>query len=845
MAKRIFAAVIMIALFLSFSLPLAQAANDGVHKEQIIVDSLGYHRIEDVLLDKDGTVFVPVEWFTRYGLMECREEASRYVFYNVGEEADKKFAKRINIDKSIFEASCVCYTSETEYVTYLRHQFTKHLTDGNSLYLPLAEMLPLFNAKLEISADGILHIYPNPVSIFSALYGIDMDALAFNASRDMVGSGFIEATGIIFDSVLDRRWDRLDGLYNTGEYKDYCELFKAYLTDDEVFLAAFDGAKSPAELIIEQKKNALKIVEDTTSDGEAFPSMVEYLFESEQYPEFHKFGEFYSDLADTAEGVFKFADYYNSYVNQIDDHLEMLEAVYSPQFFGSANPAYKAAVSTLSLYGTDSTAQTKQLIFSAIRDIIIDEFGDLAVSEFALNPYTISFDIVKLIRPEATEIIGDAAQLGYMDDVVHNSCTIFDKRAESIRFDTEYLNDLRLTAMLALVASRHAYKTFWDDHSKVDSINPVLTNLYLAAESVPCEAADNYPVRVAKLLETMYLLDIDGVDSGIVNPTTTTNKDIRIALTEWFGQNWFAEHPDLNPQWTLALLMDVTHDGYDDLVVRSMTPSYNMPSESSDYLLEVYTAPDKNVRKIYERLDSDWVHSTHVLYIRPVSEGYNLVCSGGALWQGSGDEHTYEFYITQHGQEQLVNSCEVSGDPVSDAQWENYFSERSPMMSGSIPFDLDSAREGLLDSVLHYIHIPGGDLDTLTPASPAPSTPEPAPMPTAEPTPAPVTTPQATQQPEYYYILPYSDSMYYTEADLQGMSWRDCSLARNEIFARRGRLFVNAEIDEYFRAQAWYSGYILPADFDPGVFNEYELANIKLISDYETALWGGSYFQQE
>ena len=72
------------------------------------------------------------------------------------------------------------------------------------------------------------------------------------------------------------------------------------------------------------------------------------------------------------------------------------------------------------------------------------------------------------------------------------------------------------------------------------------------------------------------------------------------------------------------------------------------------------------------------------------------------------------------------------------------------------------------------------------------------------------------------YILPDSDSRYLTEA-------------RNEIYARHGRRFVDAGLQRYFDSCSWYSGTIDPADFSDSVFNEYERANSRLIVEYERA----------
>lgn len=84
------------------------------------------------------------------------------------------------------------------------------------------------------------------------------------------------------------------------------------------------------------------------------------------------------------------------------------------------------------------------------------------------------------------------------------------------------------------------------------------------------------------------------------------------------------------------------------------------------------------------------------------------------------------------------------------------------------------------------------------------------------------------------YILPDSDSMYLTRADLEGFTQYECRLARNELYARHGRKFNAADLQNYFNNCEWYTGRIEPEDFhDETMLNAYELANRDLIVQYE------------
>ncbi len=86
------------------------------------------------------------------------------------------------------------------------------------------------------------------------------------------------------------------------------------------------------------------------------------------------------------------------------------------------------------------------------------------------------------------------------------------------------------------------------------------------------------------------------------------------------------------------------------------------------------------------------------------------------------------------------------------------------------------------------------------------------------------------------YILPESNTRYYTESELSGLTKDQLRLARNEIYARHGRLFDSADLQEYFDGQAWYNGTIAASAFNDNVLNEYERANVKTIQSVEDAL---------
>lgn len=125
------------------------------------------------------------------------------------------------------------------------------------------------------------------------------------------------------------------------------------------------------------------------------------------------------------------------------------------------------------------------------------------------------------------------------------------------------------------------------------------------------------------------------------------------------------------------------------------------------------------------------------------------------------------------------------------------------------------------------------------------------PVPTA--TPVPSETPEAVVTPEVPektkpvvveaedpagedYILPQSASEYLTLQDIENLTQEELFYARNEIYARHGRKFLDDSIQAYFNEKSWYTPLYEAEDFDArqdSFFNDYEKKNAEFILNYE------------
>ena len=86
------------------------------------------------------------------------------------------------------------------------------------------------------------------------------------------------------------------------------------------------------------------------------------------------------------------------------------------------------------------------------------------------------------------------------------------------------------------------------------------------------------------------------------------------------------------------------------------------------------------------------------------------------------------------------------------------------------------------------------------------------------------------------FVFPDSDVRQVTDSDLDMLTEEQIRIARNELFARRGRVFESKDMKSYFESQDWYSPTVAAQTFDANrgsYMNSVELENMKIINAYE------------
>lgn len=83
------------------------------------------------------------------------------------------------------------------------------------------------------------------------------------------------------------------------------------------------------------------------------------------------------------------------------------------------------------------------------------------------------------------------------------------------------------------------------------------------------------------------------------------------------------------------------------------------------------------------------------------------------------------------------------------------------------------------------------------------------------------------------------------ESDIQGLSIQELNYAKNEIYARHGRMFDSPELQNYFNSKQWYEGKYSAEDFDANysasLLSDTEKKNTEFLKDAEYKLSSSGY----
>lgn len=540
MMKRITA--MLLALVLALGVLPVTARAEEYSLGSVNVNFAGVATRKEVLLSPYDEVYAPLSWLTFFGAdMEREDLGDEWAFYN---QEEGNFAQRIFINKkdgsfaialyfdselwakfvletadygSMAEKSLLRVAREEMLDELLEDYFSRGDTEirrlhGNYLpitegtfsdvverdgeiWVPIGELLPMLQAEISVTEEGDLMMSPVVTTLTRVLHEHwdSIEELLFDA--DDVEYGEVVTTGaFVVDTAFDAVVDPLDVVTNVGRVHDYEDLFKKYLVDNEAYLSLFSEENS---VTLGHLKTYAKVAKnfDTIYD------FVEDCFDLTKYAETLKeidpevaenFSKYLPGFGDALSEAASLMEYSNIYLNQVEDHRLMLEAVYDYEYFNGSKsrakeiegwPSYNASLTVRELYDTDAedcNAMFLRTVSNELKDYAEDKLPD--PSGVAV-PWYLAIKLTKMFREAELEYMDAAGKMGLVDNTVSYSMKIAEDRLFSRDFGTTNFNGLRLCLMMAVLGSRYAYSSYWTGDMKKEELertNEILKDLYLA-----------------------------------------------------------------------------------------------------------------------------------------------------------------------------------------------------------------------------------------------------------------------------------------------------------------------------------------------------------------------------
>lgn len=682
MKKRMTALVLAIVLLAGLYPVTARA--EGLSEAWLRVNFVGAVTRQRVMQDDDGQIFVPVDWLEYFGACKKSVSGDTMTFTPVDQQEEKNFARRIFVTESTGEFA-ICFYAEKDlakkigkkkapskyddsyYPLYQGKFSTTHRID-DILWAPIEEVLPIMNLEAAVSQDGDLCLSNVPMTVFEALYlhADEMEDQLFDAD-DIWGKDAMVVTGWVVSTCMDLRIDR--AFYNWGKSNDYEYLFEDYLTDSEAYLSLFGGGSDPVTDDIRQVAQGGDIMKSIYSVwGDAYDAtgVLEYLNTTGGVGT-SKVLEGVVDIPSKGvDAVVSLCKYLDIYSSQVEDHRLMLDAVYHYNKKETKNWPSRSAADTISgLYDTDAVDSMKvfeETAWELLLSMSQNEFKDAFMSK--LGPWFIAIELTKVFAADACKYVNDSALIDLVDNTVTYSWKIYESRLYDCEYGAEDLTDLRLCAIMALIASRHAYKTYWADvrQDDVDAVDAILKDLYLAGIWRDYGAADSW-----KTWNEKYEASFDRLRCVRTVPDALAKVEYAMLL---------AAMEDMDLAYRNWTLQDADGDGSEELLISVM--------DSGGYSRESQLLADGDTMI----LDSHTAlgASQYSEYVQAEGQSGWVISHGGASAMNGG-QHYYRW----DGEEWLLYtgiSWEVEEKQDGDLiRHETVYTDGEVTAEGSFPID--------------------------------------------------------------------------------------------------------------------------------------------------------------
>lgn len=308
----------------------------------------------------------------------------------------------------------------------------------------------------------------------------------------------------------------------------------------------------------------------------------------------------------------------------------------------------------------------------------------------------------------------------------------------------------------------------------------------------------------------------------------------------------------LNNGYMGALIKDISGDGVEDLVV--------VYSEDSGIYADIYTVEDSDIVTEQEKMQllsiDDWDYNKAAVYLKNTKTGYNLVAESYTVVSHYADgvkidinayscaKHKY-ISITDYSaagsdiEQDTINSAIANATKAGLVNITTAFDNMFLAQDSDV--ELIAGLTAQIDGEFDYDAFINLDNYVYEQAE------------IANPTESGVIQPDAqaaflekisgSSEDAFTgdYVFPMSDQVLLTEEDVAPIldDQEKLSIARNEIYARHGRMFDTEWLQEYFDSKPWYEGIYSAADFDQNVtLSDIETQNAAYLLDLYNERYG-------
>ena len=308
----------------------------------------------------------------------------------------------------------------------------------------------------------------------------------------------------------------------------------------------------------------------------------------------------------------------------------------------------------------------------------------------------------------------------------------------------------------------------------------------------------------------------------------------------------------LNNGYMGALIKDISGDGVEDLVV--------VYSEDSGIYAGIYTVEDSDIVTEQEKMQllsiDDWDYNKAAVYLKNTKTGYNLVAESYTVVSHYADgvkidinayscaKHKY-ISITDYSaagsdiEQDTINSAIANATKAGLVNITTAFDNMFLAQDSDV--ELIAGLTAQIDGEFDYDAFINLDNYVYEQAE------------IANPTESGIIQPDeqaaflekisGSSEDAYTgdYVFPMSDQVLLTEEDVAPIldDQEKLSIARNEIYARHGRMFDTEWLQEYFDSKPWYEGIYSAADFDQNVtLSDIETQNAAYLLDLYNERYG-------